>query len=110
MREWVRKDNLKNPEKWKSRRRQYCLKAKYGITEDKYLELLEKQGGKCALCDKRAEDERHGVLRIDHCHDTGRVRGLLCDNHNLAIGKIGDTEEAILKILEYIRGENGPKD
>ena len=65
------------------------VKADFGITKVEYNELLEKQKGVCALCP--ATDSGDGrPLFVDHCHETGRVRGLLCKQCNTAIGLLGD--------------------
>jgi hypothetical protein len=71
--------------------RDTILRTKYGITLTQYNELLVKQGGTCALCsrtDAGTKDKRR--LHVDHCHQTGIVRGLLCHFHNTAVGAIGD--------------------
>jgi Recombination endonuclease VII len=70
----------------KASNRRARLKMLYGITPEEYDALLEKQGSRCAIC--RSEDPRNprspGVWSIDHDHETGKVRGLLClycNNH-----------------------------
>ena len=64
--------------------------ARYGLNRKQQLELLESQEHKCAICDKKAElfvnNNQLGV--IDHCHATGKVRGILCGGCNTALGKI----------------------
>ena len=76
----------------------------------KKKELFEQQQGLCALC-KRPEttrrnkkDEGAERLAVDHCHDTGLVRGLLCFKCNTAIGALGDTQEAALRAMNYLSG------
>jgi len=84
------------------------LKRKYGITLEEYDRLFTAQGGVCALCKKpesvrrRKRDEGRERLAVDHCHDTGRVRGLLCFKCNTAIGALGDTEESAQRVVEYL--------
>ena len=58
------------------------LRSKYGITERVYRLMLSEQGGRCAVCGRKPATRR---LHVDHCHLTGRVRGLLCYlcNHKL---------------------------
>src|SRR5487761_1213496 len=98
-----------NLEEVKAARRRYKVKFgrrdwlwhTYRISLPDYDKLLADQEGHCALCDRTPDQERHGVLCVDHCHETDRIRGLLCDKHNRYLG--GDTEASLLRALEYIR-------
>jgi len=83
---------------WKKNR---SLVYKYGITLDEYNDMHYKQRGTCAICEK-PEPIKTQPLAVDHCHDTGKVRGLLCSNCNMGIGKLMDDEKIILKAAEYI--------
>lgn len=74
------------------------LQARYGITLEDYNDLLESQNGLCAVCDKPMER-----INVDHCHSSGKVRGLLCFGCNVAIGHFNDDIEVILSAVEYIR-------
>jgi hypothetical protein len=79
------------------------LLAKYGITMEQYNKLFQDQKGCCAICGvHQAEQNRR--LHIDHCHETGVVRGLLCGNCNLALGHLKDSVEVIEKALVYMKG------
>lgn len=62
--------------------RDYALRKLYGITLEQYQELLAKQDGRCAIC------KRDRPLSVDHCHTTGRIRGLLCSSCNIVVGHI----------------------
>lgn len=88
--------------------REQHLRRKYGIGAADYDRILVKQGGGCALCGIRPEDLRAGKYRthlhVDHCHDTGRVRGLLCPDHNLLLGRFGDDPVMFKRILRYLEG------
>lgn len=84
-------------------RRAY-LKRRYKLTPEEFDALLGKQGGHCALCHRTAKDEKKGRLNVDHCHKTGRIRGLLCTPHNRAIGNLGDDEEGLARALAYVHG------
>lgn len=84
-----------------SRRRWQHLDNTYGLSADQYFALLRKQDGACAYC-KREVDY---ALRVDHCHETGRVRGLLCIQCNGSLGQLGDNEAGLLRALAYVRGE-----
>jgi len=73
------------------------------MTLDEYNALLLAQGAACALC--LAPQTSGARLCIDHCHDTGKVRGLLCATCNSAIGLLGDTAERVQRAVEYLRGD-----
>lgn len=89
---------LKSREKNPDTHTNYWLKSKYGITLDEFNNLLNKQDGRCAIC-KTIPDYR---LCVDHRHDTGKVRGLLCKPCNKAIGQLGDTPESVKIAYEYL--------
>lgn len=73
------------------------LKHRYGITMDQYEVMLLTQGGTCAICGESPEK-----LVVDHCHDTGAVRGLLCDFCNKALGFLKDSIENLDHAKEYL--------
>lgn len=93
----------KQTESQKVAHRKYYLKTTYGITPEEYEELLEKQNHACALCNNERSGPMRIRLAIDHCHETGRIRGLLCQRCNWAIGQLGDNEEALKNALDYIK-------
>jgi hypothetical protein len=72
----------------------------YKMTQEQYTEMLERQRGGCAICGK-TEDKR---LAVDHCHITGRVRGLLCSRHNRGLGYFSDSPSLLNKAAEYLHG------
>lgn len=84
-------------------RRNMILKKRYGITSVEYDAMLAKQNGACAICHKLSENNRNGKLFVDHCHDTGRVRGLLCLNCNRAIASLTVTQ--LLDAVKYLEGK-----
>ena len=86
--------------KYKITQRNNQLKRKYGITLKEYGELYNKQKGKCAICNKKCK-----VLHIDHDHITGKVRGLLCGEHNRGIGMFNDNKDLLLKAINYLKNE-----
>lgn len=87
----ARKFHKENPDyKWKQ-----VLKHKYGITAADYQRMFEKQNGCCAICGKiETSHNQWGLKRlaVDHDHETGRVRGLLCSNCNTRLGHLEDIE------------------
>ena len=93
-----------NPEKsaftlWKSN-----LRRLYGVTPEWYFETLEKQGGRCAVCRTDVPSKNPKVKRfaVDHCHETGHVRGLLCGECNVGIGKMKHDPEILRAALKYL--------
>lgn len=89
----------KNPEKWAASQHKNNLKQ-YGITPEDYDEMHAAQGGVCAICLGDCPTGRR--LAVDHCHETGSVRGLLCLKCNTGIGKFGDSPELLLAAADYL--------
>ena len=85
--------------------RRASLKWAHGITPEEYDELLAKQEGKCAICG-RGQDDLPRRLAVDHNHTTGKVRGLLCDNCNTAVGLLHENLLWTQKMLDYLTGGN----
>ena len=74
------------------------IKYRYGITTEQYFEMLKDQNGGCAICGKIFDR----ALDIDHCHRTGKIRGLLCNNCNQAVGRFQDSIENLKKAITYL--------
>lgn len=83
-------------------RRNTWLKKEYGITVDKYDQMFEDQNGRCAICGKHRKEFKKD-LAVDHNHNTGRVRQLLCQFCNTAYGFLCESEKLIMALLEYHR-------
>lgn len=81
--------------------KKYSLK-KYGISIEEYDRMVESQKGLCKICNS-FEPNRKGRLCVDHDHDTGKIRGLLCDKCNRAMGLFGDSQENLQKAIEYLK-------
>lgn len=83
-------------------RRLYARLRRHGLTYQRYQEILDAQGGMCALCEGpwRGWSGQNG--HIDHDHKTGRVRGLLCGDCNTAIGRFGDDPVRLRRAAEYL--------
>lgn len=99
-RRWVRE----NPEKATETRRRAYLKKKYGISLEDYEQRLVEQGGRCAICGTTEPGNTAGepIFRIDHCHDSGKVRGLLCNACNAGMGQLGDNVDRLLAAAAYL--------
>lgn len=91
-----------------ARREEFVAKERarrFGITAERYVEMLVAQDGKCAICRQIKTTTRNGkvkTLAVDHDHETGDVRGLLCSACNTAIGKFGDDRERLLSAVRYL--------
>lgn len=105
----------KNRERIKARQRAWYLdnrtkvisnslrnrdKRWYGITEEEYEDALHLQGGKCAICGVAPKKGRR--LCVDHCHCSGRFRGLLCDLCNKGLGQFKDDREVLARAIAYL--------
>lgn len=77
------------------------LTKTFKIDAKQYSEMLEKQKGLCAICHR---PETGKALAVDHCHHTGIVRGLLCQNCNTALGKFQDNADRLRKAALYLEG------
>lgn len=96
-----------NPEKVHANKLRNGVR-KYGLTADQFAELLESQGNACAICRATANTVRAGRtmrMSVDHCHDTGRVRGLLCNNCNRALGLFSDNPNVLRQAIRYLQKE-----
>lgn len=86
------------------RQRWYSIKHKHGITEAQFNAMLEAQGGKCALCPtEHGTTGKGGKLHIDHDHQTGKVRGLLCMFCNHAIERLDNHDGWADRAQSYLR-------
>lgn len=80
--------------------RNAMLKSRYGITLEDYARMLAEQGGTCAICFK--EPDKGSVLDVDHCHDSLKVRGLLCRSCNLCLGRMNDDADTLRRAADYL--------
>lgn len=95
----ARKERERNNPVLLRQRRSQGLKRAYGITADDFDIMLEKQNNACAICFRKQGDKH---LHVDHCHDTGKVRGLLCHQCNWYLGTI-DADPTILERIKAYR-------
>jgi hypothetical protein len=78
------------------------LKHRYGISADDRLELLKKQGGRCACCGNCDPGSKFG-WHIDHCHNSKQVRGVLCAPCNTSIGHVKESIPRLKAMISYLR-------
>ena len=89
------------------------LKYTFGITLEEYNKILSEQNYVCAVC-KNPEKEIHPQskktrkLNVDHCHITGKIRGLLCNSCNRGIGLLKDDPELLLAGVAYLKRNSPP--
>ncbi|MDE2468789.1 MAG: endonuclease VII domain-containing protein [Bradyrhizobium sp.] len=76
---------------------------KYGVSNAVYQSMFDAQGGVCAICGGSEPDKRRARLAIDHCHTTGKIRGLLCSRCNTALGLLGDEINVLRAAIAYLR-------
>lgn len=91
-----------NPESFKCSKRKWRLRASYGLSVEEYDVMLLQQGGGCAICCRPPDDNYSGLLYVDHDHDSGNVRGLLCQRCNFGIGLLGNNTDLLTKAAEYV--------
>ena len=88
----------------------YSISSRYGISPDEYLELIESQDNKCAICgcDFSVEQNLQKAC-VDHDHNTGAIRGLLCRACNMAIGLFNDNPDTCLNACMYLKEHKDEK-
>lgn len=87
--------------------RGYMLKKKYDMSLEEYDKIHESQNGLCAICGNpetkiHSRSKKVMMLAVDHCHKTGKGRGLLCSRCNTTLGKIEDDKEILNSMLDYL--------
>lgn len=93
-----------NARNYEKKEREKHLVRKFGIDSKGYQDLLTAQNGKCAICgtDRAGGKSKKGRFHVDHCHATGRVRGLLCARCNLGLGSFLDSVTVLEKAIDYL--------
>lgn len=101
--EYFQNNKQKMSDKWN----RDVLKYRYGLTPQQYDKILASQNGVCAICGKFRLAKNQKRMGVDHCHDTEKVRGILCNWCNDAIGKLNNIE-TIEKAIAYLKinGDN----
>jgi hypothetical protein len=101
-----RRENLRAEGKLKKpdpdMQREQRMKREYGITIQDYEAMVKAQNNECAICFASGDQERNRRLVIDHCHASGKVRGLLCNKCNLLLGHAQDTIGRLERAILYL--------
>jgi len=94
----------------RERSRNLAFKNKYGISLADFRRMEAEQNGVCSICGQPETIERNGkarLLAVDHCHDTGKVRGLLCGKCNPMIGYADHSIDILTRAIDYLKRTNG---
>lgn len=83
--------------------RDYNYRSKYGITLEDYNRMFEEQGGVCATCGQPESRAATDSLAVDHDHETGKVRGLLCSNCNRSLGLLKENIGTLQNLIAYLQ-------
>ncbi len=79
------------------------VERKYGIEEKDWRLIWDAQNGKCEICGRGFEEDKNYMgAHVDHCHDTGEIRGLLCLGCNAGLGSFRDNIESLRSAIEYL--------
>lgn len=87
----------------RGRRANNHRRSRYGVDEERFESMLHEHGGRCAICRKPCGTGT--ALSVDHDHESGAVRGLLCRKCNAGIGNLGDDPELVERALRYLQGQ-----
>lgn len=124
--QWVSKEKGKNPaavRDWhdpvalnaRTRDRRRDIYRRYGIDQAQYDAMFAAQHGLCAICEEAESRKEHRrgklmILVVDHCHETKKVRALLCWRCNIALGAARDSIAVLVKMIEYLRSHHPEKE
>ena len=89
----------------KEKIRESNLKQRYNLSIEEYENLLRSQNGQCKIC-KATKNKSNRRLSVDHCHKSGKIRGLLCNHCNVAIGMLKDNPELLKQAISYLKDSN----
>ena len=101
----INKQWKKNHPESRKYRRDYDLWTKYRLRLDDFNELLKNQDLKCPICSDELDLTNFYKTHIDHCHQTGEIRGILCAGCNVALGGFQDSPELLQKAIDYLTGQ-----
>lgn len=85
------------------RRQELYFLRKYNLTLLEYDKMLARQAGRCAVCQSKKPGGRSGLFAVDHDHETGKIRGLLCNKCNTGLGLFDDDPDSLVNASTYLR-------
>lgn len=86
-------------------RRLERVKACYGLSPEEYTALKAAANNTCQTCGTPEGDSKPTKLVVDHCHETGKVRGMICDKCNRALGLVGDNIQTLQNLITYLNSQ-----
>lgn len=110
----TKEDNAAAQRRWRERNRQKDrdstrdsrLRRLYGMTSADKQNMLDAQGGVCGLCGIGRPGNDHTGWHVDHCHESGEVRSVLCHNCNCGLGHFKDDPDLLRRAIEYLERKN----
>jgi hypothetical protein len=97
----IRIDQPERYAKYRKQHNQYLKKRRYGVTQDQFEKMLVDQNNMCKICGNEFKSTKD--THIDHCHDTNVVRGILCNNCNMALGQFNDNLDIMENAIKYLQ-------
>ena len=79
-------------------------KLNFGLTSEEFIKMFEQQNGLCKICGVDGKSVKRN-LAVDHCHSTGKIRGLLCSKCNTRLGQFNDSIIILENSIKYLKGE-----
>ena len=102
--DYARDYRRRNTEQVRGVERRSKMKRLYGVSLEEYNAMLVAQGHRCGICGNTKPGVRIKYFSVDHCHTTGKVRGLLCERCNRGVGHFSDNTEYLRRAIKYLKG------
>lgn len=100
---WHKEFRERDPKGYRKYMTENQFKSRYGITHEDRDRMIEEQNNKCLICGVEFGSSRNRTVpNVDHCHSTGKVRGILCNRCNVGLGHFLDDPDLMLKAIEYL--------
>lgn len=97
----IRVDKPERYARYRKRANEYLKERRYGITQEDFNNMLVEQNNMCKICNSEFKNTKD--THIDHCHSTNKVRGLLCNGCNMALGQFGDNTDIMSMAIKYLQ-------